>query len=291
MNPQIIVNGLLLGALYALIGLGFSLVWGVMNIINIAHGAFIMLGAYVAYWAFTLAGIDPFLSIILAMVVLFVLAYLIQQYVINFVVKSGVFVTLILTFGLNIFLKNVALFLWSGNYRTVRTEYSGEGLNAMGLVLPYNRIGIVLITIVITFAFHRFLTRTKTGRTIMATALNKEAAQLVGVDIGRVYALTFGLAAALAGAAGAMMSTIYAVTPVLGDPFIGKAFVVATLGGLGTMVGAIIGGVILGLAETMGGAVFGSGYQDAIAFAVLIIVLIVRPEGIIGRQFFAEVQE
>lgn len=291
MDPQVIVNGVLLGVLYALIGVSFSLVWGVMNIINLAHGGFIMLGAYVAYWSFQLAGIDPFLASGLAMIVLFALGYVLQRYLINFVVKSGVFVTLILTFGLNILLVNLALFLWSGNYRVVRPWYAGQSLEVAGLILPYNRLGMTVLAAAFTIALHQFLTKTKTGRTIMATGLNREAAQLVGVDIGRIYALTFGLAAALAGAAGAAMSTVFTITPVMGDPFIGRAFVVAALGGLGTMMGAIIGGLILGLAETIGSSLLGSGYQEVIAFAVLVLVLVFRPEGIMGRRFFAEVKE
>jgi branched-chain amino acid transport system permease protein len=288
-DPQIIVNGLLLGALYALIGIGFSLVWGVMNIINIAHGAFIMLGAYAAYWSFQLWGLDPFISFLPAMLLLFILGYVLQRYVINLVVKSGVFVTLVLTFGLNIFLVNVALFLWSGDYRAVRPAYAGQSLQLAGVIIPYSRLGMGLLAGAITLAFYLFINRTKVGRTIMATALNREAAQLVGVNIGHIYALTFGLAAALAGAAGAMATTIFTITPVFGQPFIGRAFVVAALGGLGTMQGAIIGGVILGLAETIGSRLLGSGYQEVIPFGLLVLVLIFRPEGILGRKFFAEV--
>jgi branched-chain amino acid transport system permease protein len=288
-DPQIIVNGLLLGALYALIGIGFSLVWGVMNIINIAHGAFIMLGAYAAYWSFQLWGLDPFISFLPAMLLLFILGYVLQRYVINLVVKSGVFVTLVLTFGLNIFLVNVALFLWSGDYRAVRPAYAGQSLQLAGVIIPYSRLGMGLLAGAITLAFYLFINRTKVGRTIMATALNREAAQLVGVNIGHIYALTFGLAAALAGAAGAMATTIFTITPVFGQPFIGRAFVVAALGGLGTMQGAIIGGVILGLAESIGSRLLVSVYQEVIPFVLLVLVLIFRPEGILGRKFFAEV--
>lgn len=289
MSLQIIANGLLLGALYALIGIGFSLVWGVMNIINIAHGAFMMLGAYTAYWLFQLWGLDPFLSFLPAMMVLFILGYTLQRYVINLVVKSGVFVTLVLTFGLNIFFINVALFLWSGDYRAVRPAYSGQSIELGGVIIPYTRLGMGLLAAVITVAFYLLINRTKLGRAIMATALNREAAQLVGVNIGQIYALTFGLAAALAGAAGAMGSTVFTITPVFGEPFIGRAFVIAALGGLGTMQGAMIGGVILGLAETIGSRILGSGFQEVIPFALLVLILIFRPEGILGRKFFAEV--
>ena len=290
MSAQTIVNGLLLGGLYAAVGVGFSLVWGVMNLINIAHGAMIMLGAYVSYWLFRLYGIDPFLTLPAAMLLLFVMGYVIQRYIINFVVKSGVFMTLILTFGINIFLINVAMLIWKGDYRTVNTSYAGAGLEIGGLIIPYIRIAIVIIALALTTLLQLFLSRTRTGNAIMATALNKEAAQLVGVDIGHIYAITYGLGAAMAGAAGVLMSPVYVITPVMGEPFIGKAFTIACLGGLGTISGAVIGGMILGLAETVGSAIIGPSYQEAISFIVLVLILIFRPEGIIGRQFFAEVK-
>ncbi|HEX9118218.1 MAG TPA: branched-chain amino acid ABC transporter permease [Anaerolineae bacterium] len=286
MSMQTIVNGLLLGGLYAAVGLGFSLVWGVMNVINIAHGAIIMLGAYTSYWLFRLYGIDPFLTLPASMLLLFALGYVIQRYIINSVVKTGIFMTLIITWGLNLMLVNLALLLWKGDYRSVTTLYAGTGFQIGGVIVPYIRVGVVVLALALTLALQLFLTRTRTGNAIIATALNKEAAQLVGVNIGHIYAITYGIGAALAAAAGTLMSSVFVITPVMGDPFIGKAFVVAILGGLGTATGAVVGGLVLGLAETIGGAVIGPSYQEAISFIVLVLVLVIRPQGIIGRKFF-----
>lgn len=290
MSPQVIINGLLLGGLYAAVGVGFSLVWGVMNVINITHGSFLMLGAYVSYWLFRLYHVDPFLSLPVVMLVMFGLGYLLQGYIINAVVKTGVFMTLVITYGMNLFFVNLALLLWKGDYRSITPEYAGTGFQVGGLIIPYIRLVSMVLALVLTLLLQLFLSRTRVGNAILATALNKNAAQLVGIPIGRIYAITYGIGAALAGAAGALMSAIYVITPFMGEPFIGKAFVVACLGGLGTATGAVLGGIVLGLAETVGGAIVGPSYQEAISFIVLVLILILRPEGIIGRRFFAEVK-
>lgn len=290
MDAQSLLNGLLLGGVYACVGLGFSLVWGVTNVINLAHGALIMLGAYVTFWSYRGLGLDPFLSLPLAMLAMGLLGYAIQRYLVNLVVKSGVFMTLILTFGLQLILIDSALFLFSGDYRAVTPSYGGAGFELGGVVVPYVRLAIFLISLLLTYALHLFMTRTRTGNAIRATALNKDAAQLVGVDIGRIYAVTFALGAALAGAAGSLLSTLYTITPVMGQPLLGKAFVIACLGGLGTMWGSLVGGLILGIAETAGAATIGPAYQQALSFGLLVLILAVRPEGIVGKKFFAEVK-
>lgn len=290
MDPQVLVNGLLLGGIYAAVGVGFSLTWGVLNIINIAHGAMVMLGAYVTFFLFSALGVDPFLSIPVSMALLFTLGYVLQRVLINRVIPYGVFMTLVLTFGLSLFLIDMALFAFSGDYRSVTPGYAGEGMNLLGLILPYQRVGVFVVSILLVVALNIFLGRSKLGRAIRATALNRQSAQLVGVDIFQIYAITFGIGAAMAGAAGSLLSTTITITPVLGNTFIGKSFVVATLGGLGTVQGALIGGLVLGLAESFGASLFGSSYQQAIGYAILVAVLILRPEGIMGKQFYAEVK-
>ncbi len=290
MSPQVLVNGLLLGGLYAAVGVGFSLVWGVMNVINITHGSFLMLGAYTSYWLFRLYHVDPFLSLPVVMLLMFGLGYLLQKYIVNAVVKTGVFMTLIITYGMNLFFVNLALLLWKGDYRSVTPAYAGTGFQVGGIIIPYIRLVAAVLALVLTLLLQLFLSRTRVGNAILATALNKNAAQLVGIPIGRIYAITYGIGAALAGAAGALMSAVYVITPFMGEPFIGRAFVVACLGGLGTATGAVLGGMVLGLAETIGAAIIGPSYQEAISFIVLVLILILRPEGIIGRRFFAEVK-
>ncbi len=288
MDPQVLINGLLIGGIYAAVGVGFSLTWGVLNIINISHGAMVMLGAYVTFFLFSALGVDPFVSIPISLLALFLLGYTLQRFLINRVIPHGVFMTLVLTFGISLFLTDMSLFAFSGDYRSVTPAYAGVGLNLGGVVLPYLRLGVLIIALLLVTALNLFLGHTKLGRAIQATALNRQAAQLVGVNIFQIYAITFGIGAAMAGAAGSLLSTTITITPVLGDTFIGKSFVVATLGGLGTVQGALVGGLLLGLAESFGASLIGPSYQQAIGFGILVLVLILKPDGIMGKQFFAE---
>jgi branched-chain amino acid transport system permease protein len=286
MLQQAIVNGILFGAVYATIGIGFSLVWGVMNIINVAHGSFIMVGAYLSYTMFAAYGLDPFLSIPLVMALLFIMGYLIQRYVLNLVVRGSVFITLTFTFGLQILIANVCLLIWSADYHSVKLSYSGAGLNVGGLVIPAVRLGIFAVALVLTGLFYLFMRRTRIGVAINATALNIEGARTVGIDVGQIYAITFGVSAALAGAAGALISPIMSVNPFLGGPLVGKAFVIAILGGLGSTIGALAGGMVLGLVETVGTVFVPSSFQELIGFSVLVLVLVFRPQGLLGKKFY-----
>ncbi len=283
---QAIVNGILYGAVYATIGIGFSLVWGVMNIINVAHGSFIMIGAYLSYTLFAAYHIDPFLSIPIVMFVLFIIAYVIQRYVLNLVVKGSVFITLTFTFGLQILIANICLLIWSADFHSVKLSYSSLGFQLGGIIIPYVRLGIFLVALLLTLLFYLFMRKTKIGIAINATALNLEGARTVGVDVGKIYAITFGVSAALAGAAGALISPIMSINPFIGGNLVGKAFVVAILGGLGSTVGALVGGLVLGLVETVGTAFISSSYQELLGFIVLVLVLIFRPQGIMGKRFY-----
>lgn len=290
MDTQVIVNGLLLGGVYAAIGVGFSLTWGVLNIINIAHGAMVMLGAYVSFFLFSAFGLDPFLSIPVSMAAMFALGYVLQRVIINRVLGYGVFMTLVLTFGLSLFFIDFALIVFSGDYRSVTTGYAGQGIRLAGAVVPYQRLGILLVSLFVVFGLHLFLSRSSVGRAIRATALNRGSAQLLGVNIAGIYALTFAIGAATAGAAGSLLAMTITITPVLGNLFIGKAFIVAALGGLGTVYGALVGGLVLGMAESLGASILGASWQHAIGFAILVGILILRPEGLMGKEFYAEVK-
>lgn len=290
MDAQVVVNGILLGGIYAIVGAGFSLVWGVLNIINIAHGASVMLGAYVTYVLFARVGLDPFVTIPFSMAALFALGYALQWTLINRILRHGVFMTLVLTFGLSLFLVDLALLIFSADYRSVTPVYSGKGLEVFGVIFPYQRLAILFIGLFLIMALHIFLNQTRLGRAIRATALNRDAAELCGVDIRRIYAFTFGIGASLAGAAGSMLAMVMTISPFLGNAFVGKSFVIATLGGLGTVQGALVGGVLLALAESLGGALVGPSFQHALGFAILLGVLIFRPEGVLGKKYFAEVK-
>jgi branched-chain amino acid transport system permease protein len=283
---QAVINGLLFGAVYATIGIGFSLVWGVMNIINVAHGSFIMVGAYLSYTLYAVAGIDPFLSIPLVMAALFVIAYVIQKFSLNRVVRGSVFITLTFTFGLQILIANVCLLIWSADYRSVKLPYSSAGFQIGEVVIPLVRLGIFAVALILTGLFYVFMRRTKTGIAINATALNFEGAKTVGIDVYNIYAITFGVSAALAGAAGCLISPIMSVNPFVGGPLVAKAFVIAILGGLGSTIGALVGGMVLGLVETVGTVFIPSSYQELLGFSVLVLVLVFRPQGLLGKRFY-----
>ena len=283
---QAVLNGILFGAVYVCIGMGFSLVWGVMNIINLAHGSFIMLGAYITYTLFTYLKIDPFLTLPISMLVLYFIGYASQKYLLNYIIRASIFITLTFTFGLQILIANVALLIWTADFKSAAPGYSGEGIVLGGLVLPYIRCAIFFVALILTYLFYLLMARTKTGKAINATALNLEGAKTVGVDVAEIYARTMGISAALGGAAGALISPIMTINPFIGGPLVGKAFVVAILGGLGGTMGAFAGGMALGLAEQVGSIFFSAGYQEALGFIVLVLVLIFRPQGIVGKRFY-----
>jgi branched-chain amino acid transport system permease protein len=289
---QDLVNGILAGGILAVVALGFSLVWGIMNIINLAHGAFIMLGAYATYQLFTSFHVDPFLSLPVSFVLLFSLGYLIQRFIMNWVARAPVLTTFLLTFGLSLLIVNIALNVWTGDTRGVTTAYSGANFTLGDVTVPWAKLFTLLAALAITGVMQLWLTRSKTGRAIRATSMDIGAAQLSGVRVTEIYAIVFGLGAGLAGVAGTLISLSYALNPSMGDLFLVKAFVVCVLGGLGSVPGALVGGLVYGIVEafatqidvTIGGQhISGSGLQDAIALVVLLIVLIVRPTGIMGK--------
>lgn len=283
---QAVVNGLLLGGFYAILGVGFSLVYGVMGIINLAHASLVMIGCYLTFTFFSAWRLDPFLSIPFVAVILFALCWLIQKYILNSLIRRGFLgMTVVSTFGLNLVLINVALLIWSANYRGVVTSYSGVAFDLGGLRLPLVRIIILVLSLVITYGLYQFLKRSKTGKAIRAVALNREAAQLMGINVYGIYSITFGLGGALAGMAGSLLSPISSITPFMGGPMLGIVFSVAVLGGLGSVSGAALAGVVLGVAQVVGVYFLGTPWQLAIGYAIFILVLLFRPQGIMGVKF------
>ena len=289
---QDLVNGILAGGILAVVALGFSLVWGIMNIINLAHGAFIMLGAYVTWQLFTSFHLDPFLSLPVSFLVLFVLGYVIQRYIINWVARAPVLTTFLLTFGLSLLVVNIALLIWTGDTRGVTTAYSGTNFSIGGITVPYAKLYTLIAAMVITGVMYLWLQRSKTGRAIRATSMDIGAAQLAGVRVAQIFAIVYGLGAGLAGVAGTLISLSYSLNPSMGQPFLIKAFVVCVLGGLGSVEGALVGGLAYGIVEAFASQIdltigtqhiSGAGLQDAVALLVLLVVLILRPTGIMGR--------
>jgi branched-chain amino acid transport system permease protein len=280
---QHLVNGLLQGCILALVGLGFSLVWGVLNIINLAHAAFIMLAAYFTYFLWSAAGMDPFLSLPVTMLVLFGGGYMLQRYVINLVMGASVLTTFLLTFGFESLLVNLALRFFSADTRQSKPFYANASLTLGPLYLPYTQLGAMVVALVLTYLLYVFLDRTRTGSSVRAVGQDRVAARLMGIDIGRTYALTFGIGAALAAASGTLLSTTSGFAPNAFSTFNVLAFSVVVLGGLGSIPGALLGGLVFGLVYEFGGTYMLS-QRDVVIFAILILVLVLRPRGLLGRE-------
>jgi branched-chain amino acid transport system permease protein len=285
---QVLVNGILLGGLYACMAIGFSVIWGVMNLINLAHGSMIVLGAYITYFITTQTGIDPFLTIPISGAGLFVFGFLLQKYLLNYVVHASVFMTLVLTFGLDMVMINANLALFTADIRSITTSYAGLGFQIGEVRLPYTRLGVFILALALTFALYLFMQRTRIGQAIRATAQNVRGASVVGIDTMQIYAVTFGIGACMAGVAGSLMAVVYAFSPVVGVSFTMKSFVIVVLGGLGSMHGAIVAGIILGVAENVVSGLLAPGYSDAISFILLVLILVLRPRGLFGKQVNAE---
>jgi branched-chain amino acid transport system permease protein len=283
---QATVNGLLQGGLLALVAVGFTLVWGVMNIVNLAHGAFVLIGAYIAWKLQSGPGVDPMLAMVVAAAVGLGAGYLLQRYLINLVVNAPIWMTLLLTFGLSLLLVNGLVLLFTGDFRSIQTSYGSDSLAIGDVRVPYGRLIAFVIAIGLTLALVWFMDRTRLGLAIKATGMDRGAARLMGVKVRRVYGLTFGIAAGLAGAAGAIYGTVDTFSPAAAGSFTLQSFVIAVLGGLGNMWGALAGGLLLGVVEAWSGQYLGGTLINAVAFAVLVAVLVVRPAGLLGKPYY-----
>jgi branched-chain amino acid transport system permease protein len=286
MIGQMIVNGLLVGGFYACIGVAFSLVYGIMGVINLAQGTLVILGGYVTYSVCQKFQIDPFLTLPISALALFVTGYGIQRWIINQVGKGGMVLTSLLTFGLNLVLVNIALLIWQADFRGTNPPYAGKNFEVMGITVPFVRLAVFLIAVLATVLLHWFLTYTATGNSIHATSQNKRAAQLVGINIRRSYALTFALSAAMSGAMGTLYVILKPVSPFAGGDLLMILFLVAILGGMGNIPGALLGGIVLGLTDSFSVLILGMEYQKIIMYLVFILVLIFLPRGFFGKKFY-----
>lgn len=284
---QIIVNSLLLGGIYVAIGAGFSIIWGIINIINLAHGTLIVLGFFITYFLFKGFGLDPFASLPLAGIALFIFGYVIQRSILNRIVKAPVFITLIVTYGVAILLENLMILLWTADYRSISVSYSGTFLRVWAdTIIPVGRLAVLAISLLITLFLHLFISRTSTGKAIRAVRMNVDSSRLVGVNVGRIYCITVGVGSAVAGMVGSLLSVIYPISPISAGLYVGKAFVICVLGGLGDLRSIVLGGMLLALVETIGSAVVGVSFQNIVGFIILIIVLLIRPRGLMGKEFY-----
>ncbi len=279
---QSLVSGVLTGALYAMIGIGLTVVFGVMRIINLAHGEMVMLGMFAAFWGLALWHLDPFLSVLLWTPVMFVVGMLVYRFLLRKIIPGGELNTLLYTAGFSLLVANLALFAWTGDYRTISLPYAIAPLRPFGIAVPIPAAIAFGVALAITAALWLFLTRTDMGRAIRATSQNAEAAVLMGIDVERVAVVTFGLGTALAGAAGVLLAPSLYLYPTVGELLIVKCFVIVVLGGLGSVPGAIAGGILLGVVESLGAVYVSTTYKDGIGYVVFLLVLLFRPSGLFG---------
>lgn len=283
---QILVNGVVLGCLYACIAAGFSLVWGVLNVINLMHGSFIVLGSYLAWGAYNALGFSPWVTLLIAAPLFFALGYLVQRGVLNRVIAAPVLVTLTLTFGLDLILNNAMLLAFKADYRKLILEPPLGTLAFGSVVVPVDRLLAMAFALVLTGALYVVLRKSRVGRAIVAVRLDRDAATLMGVNVRSIYAAAFAFGTAMAGCAGVLLALIFPISPLSATPYLGKAFVVCVLGGLGSVPGAVLGGLVLGLVESFGAMAFGPEHAVTLSFALLILFLIFRPQGLLGKRGF-----
>jgi len=286
MLGQFIANGLLQGGFYACIGVSFSIIFGIMRIINLAQGTQIILGAYVTYTVSQALRIDPFFTLPVSVIALFILGYLVQKYIINLVAKGGLVITSLITFGLNLILINIALLIWRADFKGTNPWYMGMSFQAIGVTIPYVRLLIFVIAVLFTISLELFFRKTATGNSIRATALNPKAAQLMGIDIGKTYCLTFAIGSALAGAMGTLFILAMPISPFTGGDFLIILFSVAILGGLGSIRGALFAGIVLGMIESFSVMFMGIEYQKIMLNLFYLLILIFLPMGLMGKRFY-----
>lgn len=284
MLGQYVINGLLIGGLYACLAVGFSLVWGVLNVINMMHGSLVVLGAYFCLYGVQQLGLPLYTVAPVVCVVLFIFGYAIQRGLINRVVTQPILITLTLTFGLDLIVNNLVLQVFSATPRSLVTNYGM--LKFAGVRVPVVRVGGMLVAGVLTLLLYWLLRHSKIGRAIIAVRMDRHAAALMGIRIPHIYALTFGIGALMAGAAGCAMALIYPITPMMSGVFLGKAFVICVLGGLGSVPGAIVGGLMLGIVEGIGTLTFGQQWATSVGFMMMMAVIVLFPTGIAGKKGF-----
>jgi len=281
---QALISGILIGGVYALIGIGLTIIFGVMRIINFAHGELLMIGMYATYYLFTLLHVDPFLSIIITIPLMFLFGALLQKVFIHRVLGALPQNQILWTIGLGLIMSNSVMLAFTSDYKILTTKYSSSSVKILGISISVPLVISFVITVAITATLSWFLLKTNTGQAIRATAQDREAATLMGINVRRMAIIAFGLGSALAGTAGALIAPTYYIFPQVGSIFTLKAFVITVLGGMGSVIGAMLGGVLIGMAESIGGLYFGAGWKDVVVFVLFLLVLLFKPAGLLGKS-------
>jgi branched-chain amino acid transport system permease protein len=281
---QSLLSGILVGGVYALIGIGLTIIFGVMRVINFAHGDLLMLGMYVTWGLFALFQIDPYLSLIITAPVLFLWGALLQKVFINRVLNALPQNQILLTIGMGLVMSNAVMLGFTSDYRILTTSYTSSSFQLFGLSVSHPLLYSFMVTVAITGALFWFLQTTDTGQAIRATAQDRDAAQLMGINVKRMSVLAFGLGTALAGIAGALLAPTYYIFPQVGGPFTLKAFVVVVLGGMGSIVGATLGGILIGVTESLSAVYIASGLKELVVYVLFLLILLFRPAGLLGKS-------
>lgn len=281
---QSLIDGLLIGGVYSLVAIGLTLIFGVMRIVNFAHGALMMLGMYTTYWAFNLLHIDPYLSILICIPVLFVIGAAFQKFLITPILDAPEHNQLLLTLGVSLFLENLVVFLWSPNYRVTRTSYEFAYLYIGELSISLQRVLAFLTAMIVTGVVYFLLSKTDLGKAIRAASEEPRGALLMGINVHKIYWITFGIGAACAGVAGSAIAPFFPTYPTVGGIFVITAFMVVVLGGMGSVLGAFAGGLIIGIADAVGGMIFPGAMKSLISFILFILILLFKPTGLFGSK-------
>lgn len=272
------------GGIYALISVGLALIFGVVGLVNFAHGEFLMLAMYIAYWIYNKGGLDPYQSLPVNLIVMAVIGFLIFKLIMERVLDSDHSIQMLLTLALSMVLQNVALILWKADYRSIRIPMTNSSTNMGFLTLNTPRLLAFVIAIGASVLLYLYLQKTFTGAAMRAISQNGKAAQLMGINIKKTYMLAFVIGTVLVGLAGLLLSPIYPAFPLVGANFSTLAFIVVVLGGLSSVPGAIIGGLVIGVIESFAGYFAGAAYQQAAYFLLFILVLVFKPNGLFGKK-------
>lgn len=281
---QSIIDGILIGGIYALVAIGLTLIFGVMKIINFAQGSLMMLGMYVTYWCYTLFGINPYLSIPLSALTLFFIGSVLQKGILEKLTGAPEHNQLLVTLGIMLVIENLALVLWSPNPRKANVPGLEDTFNWGVFTISKPKLIAFLFAIVLTAILYWFLQKTFIGKAIRGTSIDRDGAALVGIHVGRINMMTFGLGASLAAVAGTLITPFLYTTPTIGHTFILKAFVVVVLGGLGNFYGALVGGLMIGVGESLGGVFLPGSLKELTTYIIFVAVLLFRPTGLFGRE-------
>jgi branched-chain amino acid transport system permease protein len=282
---QTVLGGLFVGGLYAIAASGLTLIFGVMKIIDIVQGELMIFGAYLSFFFFTLFGLDPLISLFINFPILFIVGFGIQRFISRPVLKRPTAIddSLLIAFGLSIALQSLMIIFWRADTRGLSTFYSGMTIPIGGIVIPIVRVVVLIVSIIALTSLYLFTTRSFHGKAIRAVASDWVTASLMGIDVNRINTLTYALGTGFAGVTGALIAISFGFQPTSGSLFFLKALTVITLGGLGTVPGALVGGLLIGVSESLGSYFFGGGYRDAIAYIIFLIVLMVKPTGLLAR--------